>query len=131
VRRSTTAIIDTQSAKAAGAPTHQALVDHRIPQMVEWFQSYGREVDEHMGLNIKNEETHRLAVELAKLTGESLTAAVTQAVRERLDRIRREAGSSLADRLMAIGKDCAARLKEPFRSADHADLLYDERGLPR
>ena len=84
-----------------------------------------------MGLNIKNEETHRLAVELAKLTGESLTAAVTQAVRERLDRIRREEGSSLADRLMAIGKDCAPRLKDPFRSADHADLLYDERGLPR
>jgi len=84
-----------------------------------------------MGLNIKNEETHRLAVELAKLTGESLTAAVTQAVRERLDRIRREGGSSLADRLLAIGKDCAPRLKDPFRSADHADLLYDERGLPR
>jgi len=84
-----------------------------------------------MGLNIKNEETHRLAVELAKLTGESLTAAVTQAVRERLDRIRREGGSSLADRLLAIGKDCAPRLKDPLRSADHADLLYDERGLPR
>jgi len=84
-----------------------------------------------MGLNIKNEETHRLAVELAKLTGESLTAAVTQAVRERLDRIRREVGLSLADRLLAIGKDCAPRLKDPFRSADHADLLYDERGLPR
>ena len=84
-----------------------------------------------MGLNIKNKETHRLAAELAKLTGESLTAAVTQAVRERLDRIRREEGSSLADRLLAIGKDCAARLKEPFRSANHGDLLYDERGLPR
>jgi antitoxin VapB len=58
-------------------------------------------------LNIKNEETHRLAVELAKLTGESLTAAVTQAVRERRDRIRREERSSLADRLLAIGKHCA------------------------
>jgi antitoxin VapB len=84
-----------------------------------------------MGLNIKNEETHRLVQELAALTGESMTAAVTQAVRERLDRIRREQGMSLADRLLAIGMDCAARLKEPFRSADHADLLYDEHGLPR
>ena len=37
----------------------------------------------------------------------------------------------LADRLAAIDKDCAARLKEPFRSADHGELLYDERGLPR
>jgi antitoxin VapB len=50
---------------------------------------------------------------------------------ERLERIRRERAVGLADRLLAIGKDCAARLKEPFRSADHGDLLYDGRGLPR
>jgi antitoxin VapB len=84
-----------------------------------------------MSLNIKSEEAHRLAQELARLTGESMTAAVTRAVRERLDRLRRERAVSLADRLLAIGKDCAARLKEPFRSVDHGDLLYDERGLPR
>jgi antitoxin VapB len=84
-----------------------------------------------MSLNIKNEETHRLARELARLTGESMTAAITQAVRERLDRVRRDEAIGLADRLVAIGKDCAARLKEPLRSADHGDLLYDERGLPR
>jgi antitoxin VapB len=84
-----------------------------------------------MGLNIKNDETYRLVEELAKLTGETLTGAVTQAVRERLDRLRRERGGALADRLLRIGKDCAARLKEPFRSADHGDLLYDERGWPR
>jgi len=84
-----------------------------------------------MGLNIKSDEAHRLAEELARLTGESMTAAVTEAVRERLERVRRERGQSLADRLVAIGKDCAPRLKEPFRSADHAALLYDERGLPR
>ena len=69
--------------------------------------------------------------ELAKLTGESMTTAVTIAVRERLERLRREQSSSSADRLLAIGKDCAGHLKEPFRSADRADLLYDERGLPR
>jgi antitoxin VapB len=84
-----------------------------------------------MGLNIKNAETHRLVQELAALTGESMTAAITEAVRERLDRVRREGGVSLADRLLAIGKECAAHLKEPFRSVDHGDLLYDERGLPR
>ena len=82
-----------------------------------------------MGLNIKNEETHQLVRELSERTGETMTTAVTTAVRERLERVRREQGQSLADRLLAIGKDCAARLKEPFRSADHADLLYDERGL--
>jgi antitoxin VapB len=84
-----------------------------------------------MGLNIKNEETHRLVEELTKLTGESMTAAVTEAVRERLERVQRARGMSLADRLVAIGKDCAAHLKEPFRSVDHGELLYDEHGLPR
>src|SRR5215468_9294950 len=83
-----------------------------------------------MGLNIKNPETHRLAEELAKRTGESMTAAVTTAVRERLDRVRREQGDNLADRLLAIGKDCAKRLRAPFRSAAHDDLFYDDRGLP-
>ena len=81
-----------------------------------------------MGLNIKSEETHQLVRELAERTGETMTAAVTAAVRERLERVRRKQGESLADRLMAIGRDCAPRLKEPFRSADHADLLYAEHG---
>ncbi|HTE86018.1 MAG TPA: type II toxin-antitoxin system VapB family antitoxin [Dehalococcoidia bacterium] len=80
---------------------------------------------------MKNEETHRLARELAKLTGESLTAAVTSAPHERLDRVRHQRHASLADRLLAIGKDCAAHLKEPYRSVDHGELLYDERGLPQ
>jgi antitoxin VapB len=84
-----------------------------------------------MGLNIKNAETHRLVEELARRTGESLTMAVTKAVRERLDRVRREQGDRLADRLLAIGQDCAKRLKEPFRSVAHDRLLYDDRGLPR
>jgi antitoxin VapB len=76
-------------------------------------------------------KTLRLAglEELAKRTGESMTAAVTIAVRERLDRIRSEQGASLADRLLRIGEDCARRLKEPYRSASHDTLLYDDRGL--
>jgi antitoxin VapB len=84
-----------------------------------------------MGLNIKNREAHLMAEELSRLTGESITTAVTIALRERLDRVRQQQGLGLADRLLAIGKDCAVRLKEPFRSADHGDVLYDDRGLPR
>ena len=84
-----------------------------------------------MSLNIKTEEAHRLARELATLTGESMTVAVTKALRERLDRVHGQRNGGLADRLISIGKDCAARLSEPFRSIDHADLLYDEDGLPR
>ncbi len=84
-----------------------------------------------MSLNIKNRDAHKLASQLAKLTGESLTEAVTRAVRERLDRVRSQRGPGLAERLIGIGKDCAGRLKEPYRSAPHGDLLYDEKGLPK
>jgi antitoxin VapB len=83
-----------------------------------------------VSLNIKNAETHLLVQELAALTGESQTTAVTVAVRERLERLRHSHEGGLADRLLAIGRDTAPRLREPFRSADHGDLLYDERGLP-
>ena len=84
-----------------------------------------------MSLNIKNEQAHKLAQQLAKASGETMTEAVTKAVRERLERVRRERGVALSERLLEIGKDCAAHLKEPFRSIDHGRLLYDEEGLPR
>jgi antitoxin VapB len=84
-----------------------------------------------MAMNIKNDEAQNLAHKLSELTGESLTSAVTEAVRERLERVQNAQGEGLADRLIAIGKDCAAHLKEPFKSGEHGDILYDERGLPR
>lgn len=84
-----------------------------------------------MSLNIKNVEANRLAHELAAVTGESLTTAVTIAVRERLDRLQRSKHEPLSERLMKIGKDCAVHLKEPFLTLDHGDLLYDEKGLPK
>jgi antitoxin VapB len=83
-----------------------------------------------MSLNIKNEETYELVRELAALTGETQTTAVTVAVRERLEKVRHVREAGLADRLLAIGRDTAPRLREPSRTADHGDLLYDERGLP-
>ena len=83
-----------------------------------------------MTLNIKNEEAHRLARQLSELTGESLTDAVTEAVRERLERVRQQNQVSLAERLLQIGKDCTAHLHKA-RTLDHDQLLYDEKGLPR
>lgn len=71
--------------------------------------------------------TDGLARELVEITGESVAAAVREAVRERLDRVRRERGSDLVERLLAIGRDCAAHLDEPYRSADHGELLYGDR----
>ena len=85
-----------------------------------------------MGMNIKSEEAHQLAKQLSGLTGENLTVAVTTTVRERLARLRRQRhGDDLFARLLAIGKDAAPRLREPFRSADHGDVLYGDDGLPR
>jgi antitoxin VapB len=84
-----------------------------------------------MSLNIKNEETHRQARELASLTGESMTTAVSEAIRERLERVRGNSKQGLAERLLAIGRDCAAHLKEPYKSMDIDELLYDEKGMPK
>jgi antitoxin VapB len=86
-------------------------------------------------LNIKSKEAHRLAAKLAKATGESMTKAVTQALKERLERVSTEsaevAPEEMAMKWVAIGKEIASRLKEPYKSMDHADLLYDEMGLPK
>ena len=84
-----------------------------------------------MSMNIKNKEAYHLTRQLSELTGESLTTAITEAVRERLDRVRREQGVDLAERLLLIGRDCAAHLRRPFRTINHADMLYDDRGLPK
>lgn len=84
-----------------------------------------------MSLNIKDEHAHRMAKELARATGESMTVAVSEAIRERLERVRGKAKKDLAERLLEIGRDCAVHLKEPFKSIDHGELLYDEKGLPK
>jgi antitoxin VapB len=84
-----------------------------------------------MALNIKNAETERLIAELARLAGESKTAAVTVAVRERLAQLRAKENAPLAERLVAIGKECAARLDEKTQALDPDALLYDRRGLPK
>lgn len=93
---------------------------YRIDRMVD-----------RVALNIKNDDTQKLVQELADLTGETMTSAVTEAVRERLHRVRQERGVGLEQRLLKIGKECAAQLKDPYRTVDHGDLLYDDEGLPR
>lgn len=85
-----------------------------------------------MGLNIKNDETYRLIRELADLTGESMTGAVTEAVRERLERIRQtDDREGRAERIHAIAVDIRSRLPDDFFDIEHGDLLYDEDGLPK
>lgn len=83
-----------------------------------------------MILKIKDPAAYALARTLAKATGETMTRAVTEAIRERLERIRRQRkpDATVAD-LLAIGRRCASTLKG--KPMDHAALLYNERGLPR
>lgn len=83
-----------------------------------------------MTLNIKDPEAHELARKLAEQTGETMTRAVTEALRERLARVRRaHRPEAAASELLAIGRRCAATLKG--KPVDHGILLYDERGLPK
>ena len=84
-----------------------------------------------MALNIRNPETERLAETLAKLTGETKTQAVTKALRDRLERIRRRrSGRRLADELDEIALHCASLTILDKRDAEEI-LGYDEHGLPR
>lgn len=86
-----------------------------------------------MSINVKSEEAHELAHELARLTGESLTQAVTTAVRERLERVQQthDRAQSRTAVLQAIGRDTAPRLTDIGRILDHGELLHHEHGLPR
>ncbi|MGI8880643.1 MAG: type II toxin-antitoxin system VapB family antitoxin [Jatrophihabitans sp.] len=83
-----------------------------------------------VAINIKNDETQRLARELAGLTGETVTSAVTVAVRERLERIRRDelTVEQRTDAILQLGRDMAARLGPNPLTTD--DLYDDVTGLP-
>jgi antitoxin VapB len=82
-----------------------------------------------VGLNIKNPEAHRLAQAITRETGETLTRAVTEALRERYERLQRRRGKASVEELRAIAKRAAAHVKRPY--LDHAELLYDQHGLPK
>ena len=75
--------------------------------------------------------TERLAAELALLTGQTKTEAVTDAIRSQLGRLRRErSGRTLAHELDSIGRRCASLPVRDGRPADEI-LGYDRDGLPR
>ena len=81
---------------------------------------------------ISDEETCRMARDLARLTGETITEAITVALRERLAREWRQ--RSVDERLQemrAISKRCASQLRDGPSAVEHGDFLYDEHGLPR
>ena len=85
-----------------------------------------------VSLNMKNEEIRQLASESAQLTGETMTGAITLALKERLERERRVRSVEARVReLHAIGQRCARLLRDGPSAVEHGDLLYDECGLPK
>jgi len=80
-------------------------------------------------LNVKDPEAHRLALAIAQQTGETLTRAVTEALRERYERLHKRDPEALAADIRAIAKRASANIKRPY--LDHAEFLYDEHGLPK
>jgi antitoxin VapB len=81
-------------------------------------------------LNIKSEDAYRLAFRLSELTGESLTAVVTKALRAELEREERQRDvQARVDHVMAIAKEIRAHMREPVSS--DTSWLYDEDGLPK
>ena len=81
-----------------------------------------------MGLNIKSRRVHDLARQLARETGETMTAVIEQALEEKLIRLSRHQERAARKRRL---DEILARLPPvpPGVTSDHSDL-YDDDGLP-
>jgi antitoxin VapB len=84
-----------------------------------------------MAISIKSPEADRLARNLAACTGETITVAITVALRERLNRVerKRENIDALLEEVRAISHHCASLPVLDNRSEDEI-LGYDENGIP-
>lgn len=80
-----------------------------------------------MSLSAKDPETHHLAH--AKATGEALTHVVSEALRERYERLQRHSSKASVDELLTIAQRASSQVKWSY--LDHAELLYGEHGLPK
>jgi antitoxin VapB len=83
-----------------------------------------------MALSIKTVEADKLARSLARLTGESMTEAVTTALRERLarERARRETAASLPMRLAALSSQLRAAYDARPVSREEWDAAAGDEG---
>lgn len=82
-----------------------------------------------MTLNMKDPEAHRLAQAIGDQTGETITRAVTEALRERHSRLQRRHHKASLEDLLAIARRVSAHVERPY--PDHSDELYDDQGLPK
>jgi antitoxin VapB len=83
-----------------------------------------------MGLSIRNPETEKLARQVSRLTGETLTEAIGKSLEERLERLK---GSRNRDTIRKEIDKILARVHAlPVRDERPEDeiLGYDENGIP-
>lgn len=84
-----------------------------------------------MGLSIKNEETERLARQVARETGESLTEAIQKSLLERWERLKtRRRSHALTAQVEDLLRRVDALPTVDSRPEDEI-LGYDEHGMPR
>lgn len=82
-----------------------------------------------MTLHIRDKKADALARELAQITNETLTEAVTSALEERLQRLKKRARRSRLKQMNDIARHCASLPVLDNRSPDEI-LGYDEYGMP-
>ncbi len=84
-----------------------------------------------MALNIKNQETCDLARELAELTDDTMTGAITNVLRERVEQIKRERDrEALLRNVRSIAERCAARMGPGPSPDEIIEEMYGEFGEP-
>lgn len=85
-----------------------------------------------MTLRIENERTESLAWELAEITGETLTEAVTLALQERLERerVRSLPRPGIGERLRQLAAEVASLPVLDERTPEER-AGFDEHGLPK
>ncbi len=82
-----------------------------------------------MALSIKSDEADRLARQVAAATGETLTDAVVESLRERLDRLRAARGPTLTDRIRHLQRE-ASELEVRDPRTPEEIVGFDDDGLP-
>jgi antitoxin VapB len=85
-----------------------------------------------MALSIRNPDTEKLARQVSRLTGETLTEAIGKSLEERLDRLKRNRGGSREAVRRDIDEILARVDALPDLDTRTADEIigYDENGLP-
>lgn len=82
-----------------------------------------------MAISIKDSETDRLARALAAVTGESLTDAIREALRNRLERESHRARRGIGTEVRRI-QERISRLKVLDKRSPDEIVGYDEHGVP-